>query len=126
MGEEADALNELGWDEIAEEDEREYQAQLYAKKIDQAIGRYREAARAEVGATICCPWCAKKIVKRTYHRKFCSNQRTHGKNNCKDRFWNNVADARRERAQVIVGGKHKPGSWQFQWALFEKECARNE
>lgn len=50
--------------------------------------RYNIAAEAEVGTEIECPCCEKVIVKRRYNTKFCSNVRTHGKGNCKDRFWN--------------------------------------
>lgn len=126
MGEEADALTEQGWDEIAADDEREFLISQYRNKIDRAVGLYNIARQAEVGATICCPWCTKRIVKRTYNRTFCSNQRTHGRNNCKDRFWNNVSDKRRERAQEVNAGKHKPGTARFEWALFERQCARDD
>lgn len=48
------------------------------------------AENAEVGATVHCAQCNKAIVKNHYAKVFCSNQRTHGKHNCKDKYHNRV------------------------------------
>lgn len=120
MGEEAEALSEMGWDEMVEEDEREARGQAYLDKNAAARKRYDVAKRAETGATIKCAWCSKLIVKKTYHKVFCSNQRTHGKNNCKDRYHNNVVDDRRHRAQVVAAGIN-PNSIEGQLAMINKK-----
>lgn len=60
---------------------------------------YTIAKEAKVGSTIACPNCKKMHVKTTYHKIFCSNQKTKpGKRNCKDRYWNTTDETRRERA----------------------------
>lgn len=52
------------------------------------IELYDRAESADIGDRIACPVCEKSIIKTAYHKKFCSNPRTHGKKNCKDAFWN--------------------------------------
>lgn len=63
-------------------------------EIDAAYQRLRrlmrDARQAEVGATIHCAQCEKRIVKRSYQTAFCSNAKTHGWGNCKDRYHNRV------------------------------------
>jgi len=70
----------------AAKNQREYDEVEAMKK------RYQDCKRAETGATIICPTCKKRIIKRTYNKIFC-------KNDCKDKFWNNTSDKRRERAK---------------------------
>lgn len=54
--------------------------------------RFHENARAEVGATIECASCGRKVVKRSHQQKFCPSK-VQGKRKtypCKDRYWNIV------------------------------------
>ena len=94
MGDEADALNDQG-DGGAEDFFREMNEQHYQNHINEMLARYRDNKRADIGTTIECPCCAKKIIKKSYQTQFCSNK---GKGNCKDTYWNNVNDDRRDRS----------------------------
>jgi len=100
MGDEADRLHEMGVGEEANEymqeldDDRDIRMRIKAKDL------YEDATTAATGSTITCPSCGKAFTKNTYHNKFCSNQKTAGKNNCKDWYWNNVDDFRRERNRI--------------------------
>lgn len=58
---------------------------------------YERAKKAIVGSTIRCPYCNKNHTKNTYQKVFCSNQKTRGRNNCKDNFWNTVDPNKRCR-----------------------------
>jgi hypothetical protein len=91
---------DLGADAWAAEEERKFNE----GRLDEMRSRYAIAQRAEIGATIECPCCRKRIVKRTYHRVFCSNQKTHGRKNCKDRYWNMTDETRRSRASRFSRG----------------------
>lgn len=66
---------------------------------------YAKNRTAKVGETCICPTCKKSFLKTTYHKVFCSNQKTtkRGKNSCKDRYWNLTDEARRTRA-IQMGG----------------------
>lgn len=60
---------------------------------------YEIAKSAKVGTMIACPNCKTMHKKTTYHKIFCSNQRTKpGRRNCKDRYWNTTDENRRARA----------------------------
>ncbi|WKV23666.1 hypothetical protein [Erwinia phage vB_EamM-EAP4] len=87
-------------DEIAEEERQERWENTERTRNKMKV-RYNRAKTAETGATIACPFCGKLIVKRTYHKIFCSNAKTHGKVNCKDRFWNFADENRCFRAQLM-------------------------
>lgn len=41
--------------------------------------------------------CGNKHTKTTYHKVFCSNAKTKGRNNCKDNFWNKIDPKKRCR-----------------------------
>jgi hypothetical protein len=82
------SLSDLGYYETREQGQ---------KSLDDRVSRYRAANAAEVGATIPCANCGKLIIKTTYHKKFCSNQKNKSrknkhkiKNSCKDQYWNLV------------------------------------
>jgi len=60
--------------------------------VDHMKIMYKAANKAKVGDKIKCPYCKKKIIKTTYHKIFCSNRKTNGKENCKDYYWNAVRD----------------------------------
>ena len=64
--------------------------------------RYDAAKVAKRGSTISCPTCGKQHIKTSYQKVFCSNG-SHGKGNCKDRYWNFVDDNRRHRMMVMSG-----------------------
>lgn len=90
MGEEAERLNDMydydGW---------YHEQKEYSQHINAMINRYKDNLRADIGTTIRCAYCAKKFIKRTRRHQFCSNK---GTGNCKDAYWNNVDDTRRERS----------------------------
>lgn len=97
------------WSDLADEEMQHEDSQAYLDKLSRAESLYKKATQAETGCTIKCPWCEKLILKRTYHKIFCSNQKTHGKNNCKDKYWNNTQDQKRENGLLLARGV-KPGS----------------
>lgn len=84
---EGQALDE--WLEVMEYD-RDHAIKQLEEAYDQLTTQMHEAKHAEVGATIQCAQCGKRIVKKTYHKVFCSNAKTHGNNNCKDRYHNRI------------------------------------
>ena len=87
MGEESDYLNDLDIsDDIQEE---------YYKDINKKIKRYNDNKQSQIKTTIRCANCGKRIIKKSYQTQFCSNK---GKRNCKDTYWNNTDDKRRQRA----------------------------
>jgi hypothetical protein len=94
--EEAQALMFGGNRRFVSEAEREAdRQQSFKEKRD----LYEVAKAAKVGSMIACPNCKKMHKKTTYHKIFCSNQRTKpGRRNCKDRYWNTTDEVRRERA----------------------------
>lgn len=95
MGDEAEYLSEQGAGEEADDWCREQdEIELY-EDISKKNDLYRDAKRAQVGATIRCPFCRKLFVKKSYQTTFCSNK---GKNNCKDKYHNFTNDKRRERS----------------------------
>lgn len=95
-----------GMDEEEYFDDEEYEREQEDERLNQVDRihtnmktRYRDAKNAETGATISCPYCSKLIVKKTYNKIFCSNARTSGENNCKDKYWNFTDSVRGERAK---------------------------
>jgi len=88
MGDEADHLNDIGAF-------GEYDQQIYYAELNEMQKRYADNKRAEVGTIIRCACCATKFIKKTKQSQFCSNK---GKGNCKDTYWNNIDDSRRERS----------------------------
>lgn len=71
-------------------------------RIELLRNRYDAAKVAKRGSTISCPTCGKQHNKTSYQKVFCSNG-SHGKGNCKDRYWNFVDDNRRHRMMVMSG-----------------------
>lgn len=53
---------------------------------------YEQAKSAKVGSQIRCPACGRMHTKTTYHKVFCTNQKTvkRGSGSCKDAYWNHV------------------------------------
>jgi hypothetical protein len=60
--------------------------------------RYDVAVASPVGKIIQCPCCTRDHVKTAYNKVFCSNYKTKGNRNCKDRYWNIVDESRAIRA----------------------------
>lgn len=52
--------------------------------------RYKAAKTASTGSNIRCPACGTSFVKNVFSKLFCTNQRSAGRLNCKDRYWNAV------------------------------------
>ena len=77
-----DAINADYSDEFARD--REYSMMV----------RYEDAGKSETGTTIKCAACGKKIIKSTYHRKFCDDK-------CKNYYWNRVDGKRKLRARAF-------------------------
>jgi len=94
MGEEADYLESQS-DGGAADAMREYDQQEYYKGLSKKEARYHDNKRSGVGTTIRCANCGKRILKKSHQTQFCRNK---GKGNCKDTYWNNVSDTRRERS----------------------------
>jgi len=62
--------------------------------------RYTIAEASPVGKIIQCPCCTRDHMKTAYNKVFCSNYKTRGNRNCKDRYWNIVDDKRAIRAST--------------------------
>ena len=90
MGDEADALNDMYDYEFDE-----YNQQTYYAELNEMQKRYADNKHSDIGTTIRCAYCAKRIIKQSQQHQFCSNK---GAGNCKDAYWNNVDDTRRERS----------------------------
>lgn len=86
----------LGYD--ADEWEREQRQDKYYDNVNKMLSRYQDNKTSQVGTTIRCACCNRRILKKSYQTQFCSNK---GRGNCKDTYWNNVSDKRRERAWEI-------------------------
>jgi hypothetical protein len=98
MNEESEVLQDEGDILQAEDDFREYQQELYFKRVTKMRDRYKDNATSQIGTTIRCACCGKRILKSNYQTQFCRNK---GSGNCKDQYWNNVSETRRRRAQAI-------------------------
>lgn len=98
MGDEAEHLESQS-DYGAADDMRERDEQAYYDSLNKKQKRYFDNKRAQLGTTICCANCNRKILKKNYQAQFCSNK---GRGNCKDTYWNNVSDERRDRAQIFA------------------------
>lgn len=85
MGDEADRLNDMDdFSYLFAEQERDRFDDERRKMAD----RFSDNARAEVGATIECASCSRKIVKRSYQQKFCPSARKGKRSRCLDRYHN--------------------------------------
>ena len=80
---------------LFERDIIELDEQAYYDDLNKKRSRYYDNKRSQVGTTIRCANCGRRILKRSRNTQFCSSK---GKRNCKDTYWNNVSDKRRERA----------------------------
>lgn len=79
-----------GWDEMVEEEAREraFEAMQEGKALMQR--RFADNARAEMGATIECACCGRKVVKKHYQQKFCppTGKGKSKRYRCKDKYHN--------------------------------------
>lgn len=86
------------------DDQMECMESLASSSLSASIStmevKYNKNLKAPTGTIIECPVCNKKFNKATYHKVFCSNQKTGGPDNCKDRYWNTVDEKRRFRAMT--------------------------
>ena len=82
-------------DDGAEDYLREKGEERYYASVDGMRSRYQDNKASQIGTTIRCACCNKRILKKSYQTQFCSNK---GVSNCKDTYWNNVSDKRRERS----------------------------
>lgn len=71
-----------------------YDTEEYERWLDEMYQRYYENKNIPTGNKIKCACCGKTIIKHNYQTQFCSNK---GSGNCKDRFWNNIDEQRRNR-----------------------------
>lgn len=94
MGDEADYLESQS-DGGASDYMREIEREEYFSAASIRRGRYEDNKRSDVGTTIRCAGCGKRIVKSSYQTQFCSNK---GRGNCKDAYWNKASETRRKRA----------------------------
>lgn len=58
--------------------------------LSHMVDRFRENSRAQVGATIECACCGRKVVKKHYQQKFCppTGKGKSKRYKCKDRYHN--------------------------------------
>ena len=71
---------------------RELDRQRFDDRRNSMVRRFHENTRVEVGATIECAACGRKVVKRSYQQKFCP-PKVKGKRKtypCKDHYHNVV------------------------------------
>ena len=95
MGYYQDLDEDRGWDDIIAEQDRERERERFEDNKDLMRRRFTENARAEIGATIECACCGRKVVKKTYQQKFCPPI-VNGKKKsyrCKDKY-NNITNPR--------------------------------
>jgi len=85
MGDEAERLADMY-------DDCEEHARFGLTKDDflQASAIYKMNKIKLVGSQISCPMCKNTFNKKTYHKSFCSNQKTTHHFSCKDRFWDGI------------------------------------
>jgi hypothetical protein len=62
---------------------------------------YNKAKLAKVGDFVQCPVCGRRFIKQTYNQIFCSNAKTKLRNNCKDKYWNNIDPKKRNNTTRI-------------------------
>ena len=77
--------------EMVEISEEEFYERLEDQRLYAGV-RYDEAKLAKVGEKIECPYCARTLIKKTYHHKFCK------KTKCKDKY-HNMQEGRFERTK---------------------------
>ena len=87
MGEEAERLYE--WESFLEAD-REVTRDQIERDSPAMVRRFNANGIAEVGATIECASCGRKVVKRSYQQRFCppvlkGKRKTYP---CKDKYHN--------------------------------------
>ena len=58
----------------------------------------QKCAEAKIGSEISCPSCGTKFVKKSYNSVFCKSK---GKTVCKDHYWNNVDECKRNNTTRI-------------------------
>lgn len=68
------------------------------KNIKSLNAAYQKAASAKVGDIIICPSCSHEFEKKNYQTKFCKR---FGKTVCKDHYWNNVTETKRNNTTRI-------------------------
>lgn len=75
--------------------------------------RFADAGRAQVGATIECACCGRKIVKRSYQQKFCPpTGKGKGKRYvCKDRY-HNIMNPRGKFAHLAYRDEDDSDAWE--------------
>lgn len=93
MGDMADYLEEQS-DGGATEFLAELKRQGDENEARRLLSRHTDNKRSQVGTTIRCAFCGKRIIKKSYQTQFCSNK---GKSNCKDLYWNTVKPERMNR-----------------------------
>ena len=70
-----------------------------AKRIRvKMVAQYDKNKRAKVGDTCICPACLSEFTKTHYAQKFCKSK---PKTYCKDYFWNNVDENKRNNTTRI-------------------------
>jgi hypothetical protein len=65
-----------------------------ARVHDRLLTAYEAVRAATHGTHVDCPQCGRGFQKTHPAKTFCSNARSKGKRNCKDRFWNRVRGLR--------------------------------
>ena len=103
MGQGTWGMDDGSDDEVADIMRRqELEDRIKHKPIDKKamVSRYHVAEAAKVGDMIECPNCGIKHMKSAYNKIFCSNHKTKGNRNCKDRYWNIVDESRAMRAST--------------------------
>jgi len=68
--------------------------------------QYDANRAAKIGSKLSCPVCRASFLKTTYHKVFCSNQKTQrGSSSCKDQYWNVATPERKERTARVLDGE---------------------
>lgn len=97
MGDEADAIGWLGEGEYyARLDEIEANDKYHANNKSKMSTKLKVNKRAEIGCTIECTYCGRKVLKKTKDHAFCgAKYKIKGKSSCKDSFYNYTIKSRR-------------------------------
>lgn len=86
---------------------------MNGKIIKNMKALYKKAKAAKVGEIVVCPACGNKFKKTHYAQAFC---RKYGKTVCKDYYWNNVTESKRNNTTRI-----SPANAAWQERMKERE-----
>jgi len=93
-GSEADRLSEFQDENVDESNICDENGKRWARYTENSFKMaqytYKKNQTSPIGSEIQCPICKRIFIKTTYHKSFCSNQKTTSRFSCKDRYWDGI------------------------------------